>query len=745
MNRTLEETDAPPASVVTLDHVMPDDLEVGDFVFFDGDPYSFLYKEEGARPMFFKPELRKLAGHGLYAIMPTEYIRKTLKSEARRPGRRGVEAIAHGVDAGLLDVAYQALPSEVRKKSNVKDLYVDEFWRRIDEAAERGETFSRTAANALIVIASVDAALPAMGFEPPRMRSYRSVLRWMEKSQRLKRSPVANVHGNALREYERQVSRRVLEIIAVTIRETVDKVPHLGPRAIRNLVNDKIQKINETEDANVPKACPTLVNDEFNRFDAWIRKAQVEGPHEADLEFGSVGKLTRPKHINMLWELDHHVVDLIPVLGETPLGLLMASTGMARVGITVSYDVCSGYPTGFYISYEPSGLLPALMCVSHGVQEKLYVADRFPHIQGALLGHGKPVKIRFDRAPEFVGRQMAMALARVGIGFELARPSFPDDKPYIERFFGTFSRDFVGWMKGRTGSSPRKRGAADPMKEACLELDDLVALLHEYLITVYARRKQAGLDWETPEERWLRGRRDITPRLLSPEEQSRIDVLASIEVEVRAGREGIRWNNKFYQSPELQALRRTSGDHGARRTRMTPLTGRVPLRNVGVMYVSVPGAKPPREIAVPCTKAAAHGRTKWQDEVIEALLLKKKKDPTSSVDYGEGFAQLFKRSLNYMGVDLDGSGSKPGSAQSAATAARFAGALIDGPAEHALSRVEKDAIKLDLFKEVEASVGKVQASDNPQVRKGSASRAKQPEMTVDDIDITDLLDDEEDA
>lgn len=520
MSDILTQEAPPPPSVLTLDHVMPDDLEVGDIVFFDGEPYSFLHKDEGASLMFFKPEARGLT---MLRLMPTEYIRKIAKGEARRPGRKGVDVTCMGQDATLLNIAYQALPVPVRGRSDVKGLYVDEFWRRIDEAAEAGGTFARNEGNARLVLAAVDAVLPAMGLEPPSRRSGRSLLRWLQKSERLRRSPVANVHGNALREYERQVPRRVLDIIAMTIRETTNEFPHLGPSKIRIRVNEKIRDTNRDEDISLPEACPTLVNDEFNRFDAWIRKAQVDGNHAADLEFGAVGKLTRPSRINMLWEMDHHVVDLIPVLGETPLGRMLSTCGLGRFGISVAYDVHSGYPVGFYPSFEGTGLLPALMCVSHGVQEKSYVATRFPHIEGVLLGSGKPVKIRYDRAPEFVGRQMALALGRVGIGFELARPSFPDDKPYIERHFGTFSRDFLGWMKGRTGSSPRARGAADPMLEARIELDDIVGLLHEYLITVYARRKQAGLDWDTPEQRWLRGMRAVTPRLLTPDERAGTD------------------------------------------------------------------------------------------------------------------------------------------------------------------------------------------------------------------------------
>ncbi len=561
-------------------------------------------------------------------------------------------------------------------------------------------------------------------------------------------SPVANVHGNSLREYGRRIPQRVLDVIAVEIRKSIEVSPNLGPTKIGILVNNEIKRINRTEGTSLPLAKPTLMTAEYNRFDPWIRIAKAEGVHVADLEYGAVGKLQRPKKINQLWELDHHQLDLVLVLGDTPLRRMLSKCGLSRIWITVSYDVFSGYPTGFYPSVEGTGLLPALMCIAHGVQPKTYVASRFPHIQGALLGYGKPRKVRYDRGLEFVGRQMALALERVGIGFDLARPRIPDDKPYIERFFGTLESDFVNWLKGRTGSTPRKRGVADAMKEACIELDDFVALFHEYLITVYARRKQQALDWETPEERWLRGQREHSPIILDPDEQARVDVLASIEVEVNAGREGIRWNNKFYQSPELQAIRRASGDHGSRKRRMTPLVGRVSLRDVGTMYVSVPGAHPPREIAVPCTKPGTHGRTIWQDEVVEALLLRKKKDPASGVDYGEGFAALFKRSLGYMGIDL-GSGQTPVQARSAATAARFAGVLVDGVSEHPLARLERDADALDIFQRVEAAGAARAEPDRPaKATTGTATVGTtdvfEDELLADEIDLDDLEDGEDD-
>lgn len=97
-----------------------------------------------------------------------------------------------------------------------------------------------------------------------------------------------------------------------------------------------------------------------------------------------------------------------------------------------------------------------------------------------------------------------------------------------------------------------------------------------------------------------------------------------------------------------------------------------------------------------------------------------------------------------MGVDLDGSGSEPGTAKAASTAARFAGVMVDGVSEHALSRVEQEANRLDIFKEVEAHVAKASGPQVPKVRKGGSATTAQAPMTVDEIDVSDLLDDGED-
>lgn len=730
MSDSLNETGIAVPAVVSFDDIMPDDLGIGETVFIDDEPAIFLGKE-GA-PLWFKK-----ATQGSFPVAVADYLRGIADGSIRR-----VESAPSPLllsDLSEIRSAFRRLPDAVRAKADAKAAYVNGYWAAYHEAAARGERFSRTLANAAIIVARVDAQLIEQGIVPPRRRQPRTVLSWIEKSAKA-RGVETLAHGNASAIRARRISPRVLEEIHAKIRSAVEEFPLLGPTKLRSLVDGRLKEIRAAEGLHLPLPSLSVVTKEFNRHDAWWRMAQREGRKKADLEYGAVGKLERPERILDLVELDHHLIDLIAVLGKSPMGPTLAKAGLGRMWAAIAIDVASGYPLGFYLSFEGTGLLPALMCLSHAVQEKTYVAERFPHIDGSWLAYGKPVKVRWDNALEFIGHQMRAALARVGIGFEGARPGQPDDKPYIERFNGTLERDLIEWLKGATGANTRARGERNPVKEACLEVDDFVALLHEYLITVYARRPQKGLDWETPEQRWLRLAALRPPRPLRPVELNRHDVLASLELNLNATDDGIRWRNLFFQSSELQHIRRFSGDHGIKKKKPTPVQVRIPMRDIGIAYVTVPNSDPAEEIAVPCTNRHARGRTLWQHDVIQRLMRSRRRDATDASQYGAAFETLFKRSLNYMGVVLPDGVKVPLTAKGASTAARFAGVLVDGMSNHANSRVASEIAQFDVFgveaAEVATNMALAIVGPSPDVSMPS-------DWKVDDILLDD--DEEEDA
>lgn len=121
--------DPEPIAYVTLDDTIPDSLEVGDIVFFGADPYAFLFKEKGACPLVFKPELRGR----MKEVMPTEYIRLVARGEATRPGRRSGLGTGRVPSHPLPTVPDQALSPTVRAKRALKDHYVFELVASADE------------------------------------------------------------------------------------------------------------------------------------------------------------------------------------------------------------------------------------------------------------------------------------------------------------------------------------------------------------------------------------------------------------------------------------------------------------------------------------------------------------------------------------------------------------------------------------------------------------------------------------
>ncbi|MGH9604940.1 MAG: hypothetical protein ACRD3N_04495 [Terracidiphilus sp.] len=338
--------------------------------------------------------------------------------------------------------------------------------------------------------------------------------------------------------------------------------------------------------------------------------------------------------------------------------------------------------------------------------------------------------------------KLQAALARIGIGFQLAIPKHPETKPYVERFFGTIEQDFVHWLKGSTGSNVKDKAHRRPIEEACLPAEDFVELFHQYLIECYARRPQRDLDGQSPEERWVRGAAHAShrPRPLTPYEASRWDLIACIEDDVNATNEGFLWRDLDFQSEELQTIRRLAGYHGMRKAVPTPLKARIPLRDLGTAFVANPLAREdetgnvPAEIAVPCINPHVKQRTLWQHDVVCGFLRARKLDPKNHADYEAGFLHLFGNALRKMKVTLDGNEPKHGrdikGGLSGGQAPRFAGVLLGGPDKHALHHTDELISRYDMFGELETAAKAKAAAEKAAAPKRKRGRGAKFEGTT---------------
>lgn len=722
----------------SIDVILFDDLEADQIVLICNVAHRFLRKMPDQGPhLFLNIDRGEVARHSTTALFE-------LLAEGKyyHPGRtRPSFDVSKSLDEArvLIAKAYGTINEGPRTLAETKYRYIAAFVNRM-LIAPPGEPFDRSHGNADLVIEQVNAeifaenqALPANRkiFQPNN--SSRSLLRWVKNELETQMQERACVHLNAIKARKRKLPDEIFSIIALEIRKMLDLSSKFGPTKILIRVNLEISRRNspivarnkEAEalnDANehliangevekepleklLPLAKLTTIQNEFRRYNAWIRLAKDKGKQAADLEFGGSGKFERPTRILDVAEIDHHKFDFIGILGETPFGKAWSSAAIPRFWVCVILDTHSGYPLGLFPSFEPGGLYPALMALDNAVKPKLWIARRFPQIRGSWLAYGKPRKIRYDNAKEFVSEQMRRALARVQIGFEHAVPHQPDTKPFVERWFGTLESDFIDWLKGSTGSSPQHRGARRPKLEAIITIDDFIMLLHMWLIEVYARRKQRGMDYDTPEERWLAGATSPShrPQVMTKEELESWDLIPSLEVDGTADRNGIQRDNIVYQSKQLQAMRARSGCFGPRGQVPTPLRMRIPLLDVGRCIVADPTAlehgneRLPKEFDVPSTDERARGLNRFQWQTFCKFRLAKKNAPPVHPSHEEGFNHLFETALETMGMVP--SDQKPPKIANLPDARhpRLAGVLAYGAERPALARTEELIEKFGTF------------------------------------------------
>ena len=132
-------------------------------------------------------------------------------------------------------------------------------------------------------------------------------------------------------------------------------------------------------------------------------------------------------------------------------------------------------------------------------------------LRRCLVTWGVPLAVKIDRGRDYVGRHVTRVLADLEIKHDLCRPYRPEDKPHIERFLGTLTRDLFAHLPGFTGHdvaqakalretrsfAARRRGEA-PTFEFHLTAAELQRRCDLWLSGVYEASPHRGLDGMTP-------------------------------------------------------------------------------------------------------------------------------------------------------------------------------------------------------------------------------------------------------
>jgi transposase InsO family protein len=151
-------------------------------------------------------------------------------------------------------------------------------------------------------------------------------------------------------------------------------------------------------------------------------------------------------------------------------------------------------------------------------------------LKQAILKRGLPNKLLIDNGPAYRARSLQTICAFLDIRLIYCKPYEPEAKGKLERFHRTFREQFLNELD------------AHKVKD----LSDLNARLWVWCESVYHMRPHAGLNGESPIERW---RKELVHvRHLSPGTIERLDDLFLHRVKRRVKKDAtVSWESRLYE------------------------------------------------------------------------------------------------------------------------------------------------------------------------------------------------------
>lgn len=233
---------------------------------------------------------------------------------------------------------------------------------------------------------------------------------------------------------------------------------------------------------------------------------------------------TRPYQVV---EFDGHRLDIrLKVVVRDPLGF-DHEFEIERVWLLAIIDVCTRSVLGYHIALREYSRYDVIKTIENALephrprgftipglvygQHEGFPSQRLPELAYVIWEW-----MKLDNARANLAKDTLTALCEfVGCCVDAGPKFSPDERPYIERFFGTIARKLSSRLPGYTGSHPRdlRRALANPKGKLRLyvSLDELEELV-EYAIASYHGTPHAGLNNVTPleaMEHFIRGKHQL--------------------------------------------------------------------------------------------------------------------------------------------------------------------------------------------------------------------------------------------
>lgn len=280
--------------------------------------------------------------------------------------------------------------------------------------------------------------------------------------------------------------------------------------------------------------CPSLrtIQRKIKQLDPYIVMRAKKGSRIANSVFKAAGIKKSSPFLMACVEIDTHNLDIFVIESESKQVL-------GRPFLSCAIDIHTRCIIGLYIS-----MLPVNASSTLGV-----LKDMLNRPHNGFPG-GIPSLIIPDNGVEFKNSAFSHVCNELGITIQPAQNRTPNDKPHIERFFGTLTKGLIQKIRGTTFSNPRERGDYNSQKTAGVTLDNLRSYIHEWIEEIYHKSIHSELG-RAPIAAWNDSIKISPPALLS---SFQINVITRKALKKRINHGQVRFDYLTYKSHALATL-----------------------------------------------------------------------------------------------------------------------------------------------------------------------------------------------
>ena len=281
--------------------------------------------------------------------------------------------------------------------------------------------------------------------------------------------------------------------------------------------------------------------------------AAKKGERVAKREFRRMGKKILTSYVLERVEIDHTVVDVFVVHEEhrVPLG---------RPWLTQLVDCYSGAVIGFYLGFEPPSYVSVSLALKNAILRKDDLLSSFDSVENEWLCYGIPDLLVTDNGKEFLSKAFDKACESLLINVHQNRVETPDDKPHVERQYGTINTSLLDDLPGKAFSQYLQREGYDSVGEATLTLDEIKKIYLIWLVDIYhTKSNQRGTN--CPNVAWRRGCQEWEPEEFNGSKDE-LDFKFAIIDHKQLTKAGVTvYKELTYSSERLAEYRGKKGNH----------------------------------------------------------------------------------------------------------------------------------------------------------------------------------------